>query len=123
MAIRKVFHPKKNFTYQTPHSGFRSWRDIETYNIIEFKYIGKNIYDNKPLVFVTSVPNPEFDINIIKGINLNYLTEYRIQQLIQEINHKHMQWYELYEDSIRSYNIDKMSRIRKLNYTRNIDAT
>ena len=123
MARRKIFHSKRKFTYQKSGSGFRNYRDIKLYNIIEFKYSGKNIYDNTPLVFVTSIPTPDFDKKIIKGINLNYLTEYRIQQLIQEIDHKRMQWYELYKDSIRSYSVDKISRIRKLNYKRDLDAT
>ena len=86
--------------------------------MIEFKYSGKNIYDSKPIVFVLEKIG-----DLVKGINLNYLTEYRVQQLLQEVNHKKMQWYELYNDSIRSYKTTKMKLIKKVKYKRDLDAT
>ena len=115
MAKRKVFHGNKISYIDTRSISSRS---VDPGDMIEFKYSGQNIYDSKPIVFVLENKN-----NLIKGINLNYLTKYRVQQLLQEVNFKKMQWYELYNDSIRSYKIDNMKLIKKVKYKRNLDAT
>jgi hypothetical protein len=115
MAKRKVFHGNK-ISYLDSKS--ISGRNVESEDIIEFKYYGQDIYDSKPIVYVL-----EKNGDLIKGINLNYLTEYRVQQLLQEVNLKKMQWYELYHDSIRSYKINKMKLIKKVKYKRDIDAS
>tara|TARA_Y100001963_G_C6409419_1_gene277736 strand:+ start:102 stop:449 length:348 start_codon:yes stop_codon:yes gene_type:complete len=115
MARRKVFHGNK-ISYLGSRS--ISSRNVKFGDMIEFKYSGQDIYDSKPIVFVL-----EKSGDLIKGINLNYLTEYRVQQLLQEVNHKKMQWYELYHDSIRSYKMVKMKLIKKVKYKRDIDAT
>ena len=47
--------------------------------IVRFTYQKKNVTDSKPLVMII---HKEKDY--VKGINLNYLTEYRVQQLLQE---------------------------------------
>ena len=54
-------------------------------DIIEFKYSGKNIYDNRPMVVILEKKG-----DLVKAININYLTEYRVQQLLQEVNLKKM---------------------------------
>ena len=115
MAKRKVFHGNKISYIDTRSISSRS---VDPGNMIEFKYSGQDIYDSKPIVFVL-----EKSGDLIKGINLNYLTEYRVQQLLQEVNFKKMQWYELYDDSIRSYKAGKMKSIKKVQYKRDIDAT
>ena len=115
MARRKVFHGNKISYIDTRSISSRS---VDTGDIIKFKYSGQDIYDSKPIVFVL-----EKSGDLIKGINLNYLTEYRVQQLLQEVNFKKMQWYELYNDSIRSYKTRKMKLIKKVKYKRDIDAT
>ena len=115
MARRKVFHGNK-ISYIDTRS--ISSRNINLDDMIEFKYSGQDIYDSKPLVFVLEKKG-----DLVKGINLNYLTEYRVQQLLQEVNFKKMQWYELYDDSIRSYKTGKMKSIKNVEYKRNIDAT
>ena len=115
MARRKVFHGNKISYIDTRSISSRS---VDPGDMIEFKYSGQDIYDSKPIVFVL-----EKSGDLIKGINLNYLTEYRVQQLLQEVNHKKMQWYELYNDSIRSYKMVKMKLIKKVKYKRDIDAT
>ena len=116
MARRKVFHSKNKLSYGEKKSISPS-KIIEK-EIIEFKYGGENIYDLKPLVFVLEKKG-----DLVKGINLNYLTEYRVQQLLQETNFKSMRWYELYNEAIRSYKISKMKLIKKVEYKRDIDAT
>ena len=115
MARRKVFHGNKISYIDTRSISSRS---VDSGDMIEFKYSGQDIYDSKPIVFVL-----EKSGDLIKGINLNYLTEYRVQQLLQEVNFKKMQWYELYNDSIRSYKINKMKLIKKVKYKRDIDAS
>ena len=115
MAKRKVFHGNKISYIDTRSISSRS---VDPGDMIEFKYSGQDIYDSKPIVFVL-----EKSGDLIKGINLNYLTEYRVQQLLQEVNFKKMQWYELYNDSIRSYKTRKMKLIKKVKYKRDIDAT
>ena len=116
MAKRKVFHSKNKLFYG--EAKFISPNKIIEKEIIEFKYGGENIYDSKPLVFVL-----ERKGSLVKGINLNYLTEYRVQQLLQEINFKSMKWYELYDEAIRSYKTNKMKLIKRVEYKRDVDAT
>ena len=50
--------------------------------IIQFQYVGKNIFDKKPIVLV--LWNDYIDYKI-HGINLNYLTEFKIKMLFEEI--------------------------------------
>jgi len=50
--------------------------------IIQFQYIGKNIFDKKPIVLVLWNDYTESKIH---GINLNYLTEFKIKMLFEEI--------------------------------------
>ena len=116
MARRKVFHSKNKLSYGEKKSISAS--KIVEKEIIEFKYGGENIYDSKPLVFVLEKKG-----DLVKGINLNYLTEYRVQQLLQEINFKSMKWYELYDEAIRSYNTNKIKLIKNVEYKRDVDAT
>ena len=115
MARRKVFHSNKisyvdgrYVSLETPVIG----------DIIEFKYTGLNVFDSKPLVFIL-VRGGDF----IRGINLNYLTEYRVQQLLQEVNLKKMKWYELYDQFIRTYKKNKINSIKRVKYERNMNAT
>jgi len=53
--------------------------------IIQFQYIGKNIFDKKPIVLVLWNDYTESKIH---GINLNYLTEFKIKMLFEEIMEK-----------------------------------
>ena len=46
--------------------------------IIQFKYTGKNIFDKLPMVLVLWNDYTESKIH---GINLNYLTEFKIKML------------------------------------------
>ena len=82
--------------------------------IVRFTYQKKNVTDSKPLVMII---HKEKDY--VKGINLNYLTEYRVQQLLQEdikIQDKrkkgkmltNVRWYEVDDQFIRTYQIDKI---------------
>ena len=50
--------------------------------MVQFKYTGKNIFDKKPTVLILWNDYQEYKIH---GINLNYLTEYKIKRLFGEI--------------------------------------
>ena len=141
MAIRrKVSHHNQILSKEVRPLARVSFGDI-----IEFKYSGEKVYDLKPLVYILEKKG-----NLIKGINLNYLTEYTVQQLLQEAKRfqirevktgpggkysagvvireiangkKHFQWYELYEDSIRTYKKNKMMMVHKVIYGKDPDAT
>ena len=113
MAKRKVTHHNEIVTKQSTSLAQVSFGDI-----IEFKYSGKTIYDSKPLVYVLEKKG-----DLIKGININYLTEYKTQQLLQEKSNKKFQWYELYDTAIRSYKKNKMLMIKRVLYGRDYDAS
>ena len=97
--------------------------------IVRFTYQKKNVTDSKPLVMII---HKEKDY--VKGINLNYLTEYRVQQLLQEdikIQDKrkkgkmltNFRWYELYDQFIRTYQKDKIKNIYQVEYSKDQDAS
>jgi len=50
--------------------------------IVQFQYTGKNIFDKKPMVLVLWNEYQEYKIH---GINLNYLSEFKIKMLFKEM--------------------------------------
>ena len=50
--------------------------------IVQFKYTGKDIFDKSPMVLVLW---NDYSESKIHGINLNYLTEFKIKVLFEEI--------------------------------------
>jgi hypothetical protein len=50
--------------------------------IVEFTYSGENIFDKKPMVLVLWNGYQDYKIH---GVNLNYLTEFKIKNLFREI--------------------------------------
>ena len=50
--------------------------------IVQFKYSGDKIFDKKPMVLVLWNDYKEYKIH---GINLNYLTEFKIKMLFSEV--------------------------------------
>ena len=50
--------------------------------IVQFKYSGDKIFDKKPMVLILWNDYKEYKIH---GINLNYLTEFKIKMLFREI--------------------------------------
>ena len=57
-------------------------KSVQPGTIIQFNYVGKNIFDKKPIVLVLWNDKGESKIH---GINLNYLTEFKIKMLFEEI--------------------------------------
>ena len=95
-----------------------STNNISIGEIIQFRYKQKDITDLKPLVFIL-----EKKQDYIKGINLNYLTEYRVQQLLQETSLRKMRWYELYDNAIRTYRKNKITSAEVIEYGKDKDAS
>ena len=91
---------------------------ISTGEVIQFRYLKQDINDLKPLVYVF-----EKTKNHIKGINLNYLTGYRVQQLLQETNLRKMRWYELYDEAIRTYKKNGIKSAEVVEYAKDKDAS
>tara|TARA_Y100000004_G_C8927464_1_gene418260 strand:+ start:1268 stop:1648 length:381 start_codon:yes stop_codon:yes gene_type:complete len=114
---RKVNHHRriKNWT------GYISKSNIQPARIYEFGYTGKNVYDTRPMVFILDVSG-----KYIKGININYLTYYRTDQLLQERKKwkdiptlrlsRKFQWYELYDKAIRTYLKTHIKSVRQIGY-------
>ena len=108
MAVRKVSHHKRI----TSKTG-TTFVDIRPGQIIEFKYRNKNNdnYDKKPMVFILQKTS-----NILNGININYMKEYKVQRLLEETNFKNLKYYSLYEDFFRTYSRSQIKRINIVEY-------
>jgi hypothetical protein len=122
---RKINHNKNVKTLRS----IAAVRYMGIGEIVRFTYQKKNVTDSKPLVMII---HKEKDY--VKGINLNYLTEYRVQQLLQEdikIQDKrkkgkmltNFRWYELYDQFIRTYQKDKIKNIYQVEYGKDQDAS
>ena len=110
---RKVSHKNRIKVIRNINPG-----NISAGEVIQFRYSKQDINDLKPLVFVF-----EKTRDYIKGINLNYLTEYRVQQLLQETNLRKMRWYELYDEAIRTYKKNGIKSAEVIEYTKDKDAS
>ena len=100
------------------HSGNIFIRDVNrTYipgDIVQFKYKTDDNYDNKPVVFILNK-----DLKTIRGVNINYLDDFKIEKLLEEKNYKNMTYYSFYEKTFRTYSISKMSMIKIVEYKTN----
>ena len=56
------------------------------------------------------------DKDILTGINLNYLKEYKVQKLFLENDYNKLRWYSFYKDAFRSYSYSKMNHIKQIEY-------
>ena len=87
-------------------------------DIVSFNYRGEDIYDKTPMVFVLGKIG-----KYLEGVNLNYMTNYKVQQLLQESNYKKMKWYELYKDHFRTYFKSNIKSIKKIQYRKEVIFT
>ena len=106
MAVRKVNHSrrirsKKSTTISSVGFG----------NIIEFKYNAKDVYDKTPMIFILSKKG-----KILNGINIGYLKESIIENLLEETNFKNLRYYSLYEKAFRTYKISDMKMVKLIEY-------
>ncbi len=106
MAVRKVNHSrrirsKKSTTISKTEFG----------SIIEFKYSAKDVYDKTPMVFVLSKKG-----KVLNAININYLKESIIENLLEETNFKNLRYYSLYEKAFRTYKISDIKMVKLIEY-------
>ena len=106
MAVRKVNHSrrirsKKTITISKAEFG----------NIIEFKYSAKDIYDKTPMVFVLGKKG-----KILTAINISYLKEYVIEQLLEETNPKKLKSWPLCDKAYRTYKISDIKMVKLIEY-------
>ena len=77
MARQKYNHRNRIIDFQ-----LAKIKAISPGTVIQFKYTGEDIFDNKPMVLV--LWNDKYESKI-HGINLNYLTEFKIKMLFDKI--------------------------------------
>ena len=106
MAKRKVSHHRRIKSTKAIGLG-----KVNSGDLIEFTYRGKDIYDIKPIVYVMSKAG-----KVLTGININYLKEFIVMKLLEESSVKKLKYYSLYEDSFRTYTKSKMGMIKTVQY-------
>ena len=112
---RKVKHKIKRI-------GNTNTASLEAGELIEFNYRKldmKEINDRTPIVFVLDRKGKH-----VKGININYLTAFRIKKLLNEKHTKHgqnLRWYEFYDEAIRTYNKKNMRNVKIVEYVERSD--
>tara|TARA_X000001036_G_C20664342_1_gene800184 strand:- start:43 stop:417 length:375 start_codon:yes stop_codon:yes gene_type:complete len=106
MAVRKVNHSRRIRSKKTTQIS-----KVEFGDIIEFKYSAKDIYDKKPMVFVLSKKD-----KVLNAINISYLKEYIIEQLLEETNPKKLKSWSLYDKAYRTYKISDIKMVKLIEY-------
>ena len=106
MANRKVSHHRRIISKTSS-----SVSSVTGGNIIEFKYLGEDIYDSRPMIFVLTK-----SAKVINGVNINYLKEAIVQKLLLETNYKKLNNYSLYRKAFRSYSLSKIKMLKKVEY-------
>ena len=97
MANRKVSHHRRIISKTST-----SMSSAPPGSIVEFKYLGDDIYDLRPLVFILTRSS-----KVLNGVNLNYLKEDIVQKLLLETNYEKLRNYSLYRKAFRSYTLSR----------------
>ena len=106
MAVRKVNHSRRIRSKKPTTISKAGFKDI-----IEFKYNSKDVYDKTPMVFVLSKKG-----KVLTGINISYLKEYIIEQLLEEKTPNKLKSWPLCDKAYRSYSIKNISSIKSIEY-------
>ena len=106
MAIRKINHSRRVLSKKRINVS-----KIESSNIVEFNYKSDDIYDRKPMVFVLNIKG-----KILNGINIGYLKESVIENLLEEKDFKKLRYYSLYKKAFRTYKISNISMSNLIQY-------
>ena len=101
MAVRKVNHSRRILSKKST-----TISKVGFGNIIEFNYSAKDVYDKTPMIFILSKKG-----KILNGINIGYLKESIIENLLEETNFKNLRYYSLYEKAFRTYKISDMKMV------------
>ena len=106
MAIRKINHSRRILSKKRT-----SVSKIRFSDIIEFKYNSDNTYDKKPMVFILSIKG-----KVLNGINISYLKESVIENLLEEKDFKKLRYYSLYQKAFRTYKVSNISMTKLIEY-------
>ena len=106
MAVRKVNHSRRIRSKEST-----TISKVGFGNIIEFNYSAKDVYDKTPMIFILSKKG-----KILNGINIGYLKESIIENLLEETNFKNLRYYSLYEKAFRTYKISDMKMVKSIEY-------
>ena len=106
MAIRKINHSRRFLSKKTTSVSKIGFSDI-----VEFNYNSDNIYDKRPIVFVLNIKS-----KVLNGINISYLKESVIENLLEEKDFKKLRYYSLYEKAFRTYKISNISMTKLIEY-------
>ena len=106
MAIRKVNHSRRIRSKKTTQISKANFKDI-----IQFKYNAKDVYDKTPMVFVLSKKG-----KVLNAINISYLKEYIIEQLLEEKTPDKLKSWSLCDKAYRSYSIKNISSVKQIEY-------
>ncbi len=106
MAVRKVNHSRRILSKKSTTISKAGFRDI-----IEFKYSAKDIYDKTPMVFVLGKNS-----KVLTAINISYLKEYVIEQLLEETNPKKLKSWPLCDKAYRTYKISDIKVVKLIEY-------
>jgi hypothetical protein len=106
MAIRKINHSRRILSKKRTSVSKIGFSDI-----IEFKYNSDNTYDKKPMVFILSIKG-----KVLNGINISYLKESVIENLLEEKDFKKLRYYSLYQKAFRTYKVSNISMTKLIEY-------
>ena len=106
MATRKVSHHRRIISKNS-----QSISLVSPGSVVEFKYLGEDIYDLRPMIFVLTRYS-----KILNGININYLKEDIVQKLLLETNFEKLRHYSLYQKAFRTYSLSKIKMIKLVEY-------
>ena len=106
MVIRKINHSRRFLSKKRT-----SISKIRFSDIVEFNYKSNNIYDKKPIVFVLNIKS-----KVLNGINISYLKESVIENLLEEKDFRKLRYYSLYEKAFRTYKVSNISMTKLIEY-------
>ena len=106
MAIRKINHSRRILSKKRTSVSKIGFSDI-----VEFNYKSDNIYDKRPIVFVLSVKG-----KVLNGVNISYLKESVIENLLEEKDFRKLRYYSLYEKAFRTYKVSSISMTKLIEY-------
>jgi len=85
-------------------------------DIIQFNYKGDDIFDKTPTVFLLKRNDKH---KTVIGININYISEYKVSKLLEETTFNKMKYWSYYENAYRTYSINKMTMVKVVEYKTN----
>ena len=106
MVVRKVNHSRRIRSKTSTTLSKVGFGDI-----VEFKYGAKDIYDKTPMVFVLAKKG-----KILNAINISYLREYIIEQLLEETSPAKLKSWPLCGKAFRTYKISDIKMVKLIEY-------